>query len=237
MSVNKKEPETKGSAWATMDWPGYILFLLLSGGLVYYALSPNSKLGFDQVPAIWSFAEDAAAPAAEVTEAKTEAAPEPEAEAAAADSSAFDGTLPSGTKIEFAAGGVEEQLVAFITDDSKVVDKKVWFDFDRLNFKTGSADLTDDSMAQVQNIYEILTAYPAVAIKIGGYTDNTGDAELNKTLSASRAQTVHAKLISLGIDASRLASEGYGDQHAVASNDTEEGRAKNRRIAVSVRAK
>jgi K(+)-stimulated pyrophosphate-energized sodium pump len=84
---------------------------------------------------------------------------------------------------------------------------------------------------------QILKAFPAVNIKIGGYTDNTGSAQTNKKLSQDRADVVMAELVQLGIDKARLAAEGYGPEHPVASNDTEAGRAENRRIAVRVTKK
>jgi outer membrane protein OmpA-like peptidoglycan-associated protein len=76
-----------------------------------------------------------------------------------------------------------------------------------------------------------------VHIKIGGYTDNTGDAAANQTLSEARAKNVMDALAAKGVDASRMESEGYGDQHPVADNSTEEGRAQNRRIALRVTQK
>jgi K(+)-stimulated pyrophosphate-energized sodium pump len=76
-----------------------------------------------------------------------------------------------------------------------------------------------------------------VKLKIGGYTDNTGDAAANMRLSQARADSVRAELIQLGVGADRLEAQGYGDQHPVADNSTEEGRQKNRRISMRVTAK
>ena len=80
----------------------------------------------------------------------------------------------------------------------------------------------------------MLKAYPAVALKIGGYTDNTGDPDRNLKLSDNRAKAVMAALVAMGAARARLEAEGYGPQFPVASNDTEEGRAKNRRISLRV---
>ena len=133
--------------------------------------------------------------------------------------------------------GVENKLIAFLNDSSKPVDDAAWFNFDRLLFDTGSATLQPSSQEQLGNVANILKAYPNVHLKIGGYTDNSGDAGANMALSAARAKTVMDSLVSSGIDASRLSSEGYGDQFPVGDNTTEEGRAQNRRIAMRVTAK
>jgi K(+)-stimulated pyrophosphate-energized sodium pump len=74
-------------------------------------------------------------------------------------------------------------------------------------------------------------------VKIGGYTDNTGDAAANLELSRKRAEAVRNQLEEMGIDAKRISAEGYGAQHPIANNDTAEGRMQNRRIAIRVTAK
>ena len=149
----------------------------------------------------------------------------------------FKRKLPNGIELDIPEFGIENKLVTFIEDSKLAVDKTTWFNFDRINFETGSAKLSSESLVQTKNIAEILKAYPKVNLKIGGYTDNTGDAALNLKLSQDRANSVKAAIVSEGIDASRLDAEGYGKEHPVASNDTEEGRAQNRRIAVRVSAK
>ena len=78
------------------------------------------------------------------------------------------------------------------------------------------------------HVYNDTSISPKVKIKIGGYTDNVGNAASNMKLSAERAAVVMDALVAGGIDKSRLESEGYGDKNAVASNDTDEGKAKNR---------
>jgi outer membrane protein OmpA-like peptidoglycan-associated protein len=73
-----------------------------------------------------------------------------------------------------------------------------------------------------------------VAIKVGGYTDSTGDAAANRRLSRERARTTMNALVALGVGQQRLEAEGYGEEHPVASNDTDEGRQRNRRIDLRV---
>lgn len=149
----------------------------------------------------------------------------------------FKRKLPNGMELNIPEMGVENNLIKFLDDASAPISTDKWLNFDRINFATGSSNLTEESMDQVSNISEILKAYPNVKMKIGGYTDNTGNAQGNLKLSDSRAKAVMAAIVAKGIEASRLSAEGYGDQHPVASNDTEEGRAQNRRIAVRVDAK
>ncbi len=145
--------------------------------------------------------------------------------------------LPNGIELDIPQLGIENKLVQFIEDPSKPVDKITWFDFDRLLFDTGKATLQPKSQEQLDNIAAILRAFPNVHVKVGGYTDNVGDKAANMKLSQDRATNVMNELVKLGIDAARLTAEGYGDQHPVASNDTEEGRAQNRRISLRVTQK
>ncbi|MEJ8757197.1 OmpA family protein [Pontibacter sp. H259] len=145
--------------------------------------------------------------------------------------------IPGGVVLNIPPNGIESKLVAFIEDENKAVDKTSWFSFDRLNFDTGSARIQPQSQEQIDNIAKILKAYPQVNIKIGGYTDNVGQPASNLKLSQDRAQAVKAAIQKLGIDASRLEAEGYGEQHPVADNTTEQGRAQNRRIDVLVTKK
>ncbi len=101
-------------------------------------------------------------------------------------------------------------------------------------FQTGSADLTPLSEYELDNLVAALQANPTVTIELGGHTDNTGDAETNLSLSQSRADRVAAYLQDKGVEANRLRSVGYGQTRPVDSNETEEGRANNRRTEVRI---
>lgn len=149
----------------------------------------------------------------------------------------FKRKLPNGVEIDVPKLGVENRLIDFIEDASKPVDKTTWFDFDRLLFDTAKATLRPESEAQLKAVSEILKAFPNVEVKVGGYTDNQGDKAANQKLSSDRAASVMGELVKLGIAATRLTSEGYGEEHPVASNDNEEGRAKNRRVSLRVTKK
>lgn len=145
--------------------------------------------------------------------------------------------LPGGVNLSYPETSIENDLISFIEDSSRVVDKDTWFNFRKLTFEQGSAVIDAASQKEVDNLAEILKAYPQVSIKIGGYTDNTGSNEVNTKLSADRAANVLAALVGRGIDASRLESEGYGPLHPVADNGTPEGKEQNRRIAVRITKK
>lgn len=145
--------------------------------------------------------------------------------------------LISGDSINIPELGVERKLIGFITDSTKMADKETWFSFDRILFETDKATLRPESMDQIKSIAIIMKAYPNVELKIGGYTDNTGEAKHNQQLSTERANAVMNAIVGMGIPSARLKAEGYGSQFPVADNSTEEGRAKNRRIDVRVAKK
>ncbi|MGL5891049.1 MAG: OmpA family protein, partial [Bacteroidia bacterium] len=119
-------------------------------------------------------------------------APEPPA----ADSTMVVTKLEGGAEVSGKINGIESALVGFITDAAKPVDKTTWFSFDRLVFESGKAslDMNDaGTVAQLDNMAAILKAFPNVALKIGGYTDNTGKKADNQKLSMQRAETVMAE--------------------------------------------
>lgn len=157
---------------------------------------------------------------------------------AGADLGAFmDRKLPNGVTLHIPANGVENKLLAFIEDKSQPVSPAKWFSFDRLEFETNAATLKPSSQEQMRNIAEIMKAYPQVMVKFGGYTDNTGDPQLNLQLSRERASSAMNQVTALGVDASRLTAEGYGAQNPIADNATAEGRQRNRRVDINVTAK
>jgi len=145
--------------------------------------------------------------------------------------------LPNGTELNVPERGIESQLIGFLGDGNRPVSDTLWFNFDRLLFDTDAATLQPQSQEQLRNIAEILKAWPNVAMKVGGYTDNTGDPAANLDLSQRRATNVRQSLVDLGVPANRLQAEGFGERHPIADNLTDEGRQQNRRIALNVTRK
>ena len=105
---------------------------------------------------------------------------------------------------------------------------------DGIFFELGSARLTADSKRILDEAVIVLKRFPQLHIEIQAHTDDIGSAESNERLSESRARSVMEYLVSQGIDAGRLSAKGYGENRPVASNDTAEGRARNRRVEFRV---
>lgn len=101
-----------------------------------------------------------------------------------------------------------------------------------INFETGSASIAADSYATLQNFYKTANILNGTVIEIEGNTDNTGDAALNQTLSEKRAKSIAMYLQSQGLDSSRFVIVGNGSSKPVADNNTEDGKAQNRRTDV-----
>jgi outer membrane protein OmpA-like peptidoglycan-associated protein len=145
--------------------------------------------------------------------------------------------LPRGITLRVPSLGVESKLLGYIEDPRVSADKETWFSFDRLEFETDSAVLKPSSREQLQNVADVLRAYPDVHVKIGGYTDSVGDEAYNRKLSTDRANNTMNEIVNLGIERSRLDAEGYGEDHPIADNATPEGRQRNRRIDIRVTRK
>ena len=153
----------------------------------------------------------------------------------------FQLSLFDNTMLEVGKNSSEAHLVKLIEDKSLTTPEQFkdnWITLDRTYFKTGSDELTEGSEQQLKNIVAILKAYPKVAIRLGGYTDNTGSAEGNLKLSERRANSVLNKLVALGANKAQLSAQGYGQEHPICeANDTDECKAKNRRIDIRLTAK
>ncbi|HKY37739.1 MAG TPA: OmpA family protein [Polyangiaceae bacterium] len=107
---------------------------------------------------------------------------------------------------------------------------------EQVQFETGTALLRPESGAILTQVVEVLRQHPEIELcEVAGHTDDTGSEELNLRLSQQRAQAVLEWLAAHGIARGRLKAEGYGTQHPIGDNTTEDGRAKNRRVEFVVR--
>ncbi len=101
-------------------------------------------------------------------------------------------------------------------------------------FKTASHELLPESVNELNRLIRLLEQNPGMHIEISGHTDNVGSYDYNKTLSQNRALSVYNYLTENGIDPDRLSYVGYADTRPVSTNETEEGRAQNRRTEFKV---
>ncbi|MCK4539282.1 MAG: OmpA family protein [Candidatus Krumholzibacteria bacterium] len=106
----------------------------------------------------------------------------------------------------------------------------------KINFESNKDEFLAGSHEVIEEIGAVLVNWPAAKVEIGGHSDSQGAAEYNQTLSEKRAAAVRAYLVSKypKMDMANLTAKGYGETTPVATNDTKEGRAQNRRVEFSV---
>ena len=125
-------------------------------------------------------------------------------------------------------GEIERNLyLAPIEVGQTVLIKNIFFDF-------GKATLREASFADLNRLVDLLDKYPKMTIEISGHTDNVGSDAANQALSQNRAKSVLDYLASKGVAGDRLVAKGMGEAKPVATNDTEEGRQKNRRVEFTI---
>jgi len=142
---------------------------------------------------------------------------------------AIDGFGTAGVKginrfiknIRLAKGAVK--LYDKLQQDGKIVSNGI-------RFESGKSTIKPESMGVINEIYELMEEHPDVKFSVEGHTDNVGDEDYNQKLSEQRAEAVVNKLIEMGLSKDRFVSKGHGESQPVASNDTAEGKASNRRV-------
>ena len=105
----------------------------------------------------------------------------------------------------------------------------------KIRFESGRATIDPDSVGLLDRLVETALRCPAANIEIAGHTDADGEDGFNQMLSEKRAQAVVDYLVKAGLPAGQFTATGYGSTQPVASNDTDEGKAQNRRIDFLVR--
>lgn len=111
----------------------------------------------------------------------------------------------------------------------KPIEKGVRVVLNNIFFETGKAQLSPKSRLDLDKAIDLMNANPSMVIEVGGHTDNVGDEGANMKLSHDRAKSVRTYLVEGGIASERIEAKGYGETTPVAENETEEGRAANRR--------
>jgi outer membrane protein OmpA-like peptidoglycan-associated protein len=105
---------------------------------------------------------------------------------------------------------------------------------DNIFFEFDESTLKPESFVELDYLVNFLQKNSKIRIEISGHTDNQGDDEYNMKLSVDRAKSVFDYIVSKGIDPSRVEYRGYGESKPIASNETEEGRAMNRRTEMMI---
>ncbi|MBN1414917.1 MAG: OmpA family protein [Bacteroidales bacterium] len=140
-----------------------------------------------------------------------------------------DGMNTAGTQginrliknVRLAEGGAK--LYDKLLQDGKIVSSGIKFDVNK-------ATLKPESMGVINAIFKLMQEHPELNFSVEGHTDSDGDDASNQVLSEHRAKAVVDKLVTMGIDAARFASKGWGETKPLASNATSEGKASNRRV-------
>ncbi|MBK7231320.1 MAG: OmpA family protein [Saprospiraceae bacterium] len=138
-----------------------------------------------------------------------------------------------GLELKSKAKDLESALVkALDTSNTNMGDRLL--QLDNIYFETGSATLNADSEFALAVLKGAFDKNPNLKVEISGHTDNVGDAGVNLKLSQDRASAVKTYLVGKGIDGSKISTLGYGQTKAIDTNDTEEGKSKNRRIEFKI---
>lgn len=138
-----------------------------------------------------------------------------------------DGIADSEDKCPQMWGTIPNKGCPDIKEEEKQALKEA---FDNLLFESGKAIIKSSSFPSLNKLAEVMRNNENTVLKIEGHTDNVGSDENNQQLSDNRSHAVEKYLISKGIDASRITAAGFGESRPVATNDTPQGRKKNRRV-------
>lgn len=134
----------------------------------------------------------------------------------------------------FDAGKITEFRETEKIFESVPIEEGTIVKLNNIYFELSRSDLKPESYPELDKVVSFLFENPGLKIEIGGHTDNTGNDKINDTLSENRAKTVRNYIVSHGIQPDRIEYKGYGSRKPVASNDTPEGWALNRRVEFTV---
>jgi len=145
-------------------------------------------------------------------------------------------TVVTAVQAETRAGGLPELVIDNSIKDCPGCETLVTIALN-VEFDTDKAIVKDKYSNEIKKVADFMKKYPNTTAVIEGHTDSTNTAEYNQKLSEARANSVRQYLINnFGINASRLTAVGYGQTKPIASNSTEEGKQKNRRVQAVIKA-
>jgi len=142
-----------------------------------------------------------------------------------------DGVPNKNDTCPYTKGPIENNGCPIITEQQKAIIDTA---FKHLEFVMGKANITFSSYSSLELLGRMLADNSEMSLKISGHTDNIGDDAANMELSRLRAEAVKTFLTSRGIESSRITTFYYGENRSIAPNDTEKGRAKNRRVELAI---
>jgi OOP family OmpA-OmpF porin len=122
---------------------------------------------------------------------------------------------------------IEPIVVAKVEPSTKITLNNIWFGFDKFT-------LNSESYPELNRLAELLKEQPSIKVEVSGHTDNVGPEEYNLNLSKKRANGVSKYLIQKGVSQDRITTTSYGEGRPVETNDTDEGRRKNRRVEFTI---
>jgi outer membrane protein OmpA-like peptidoglycan-associated protein len=140
--------------------------------------------------------------------------------------------LPDGKSLNLPETSFLNQVYKYLHDAAATQGRT--FVFDGLDFDAATIKVRPETETAVTNLSTLLQSFPKATLRIEGYTDRSGDAAEDKRLSLERAETLKSLLVKAGVPTDRIKTAGLGGEKPVATNDTPEGRAKNRRIELSL---
>jgi outer membrane protein OmpA-like peptidoglycan-associated protein len=139
--------------------------------------------------------------------------------------------LPDGEQVELAQGSLAYDLQAYLAGREAAPRT---FSFDALNFDTGRTEIRGENREDIENVARVLAAYPNARVRVVGYTDSRGGELPNQALAYQRARAVAEALEDRGVDENRIEAVSGGEDNALASNATPQGRFVNRRTELIV---
>lgn len=140
-------------------------------------------------------------------------------------------TQPTNTA-SLNTGNPVDRIVSFLQDPSAEAPQT--FILRTLEFESGSSNLTAPSLHTIETLASVIKAYKTMALRLDGHTDNVGNPEQNKRLSAQRALAVLEALVDAGADPGRLSAQGFGEERPIDDNESQAGQRANRRVEVVV---